>query len=200
MENLVVSQEKLRSAVEDDDSDSGTDEVTAAVRVAVVTAVATPVTPRVESSPARLAASGKSPDAKVAQLRELLGVTVRSQSEQANELAAARTALAQGHSAAMGKTAQSTRDQTALREAEDLVKSLSGQLSSLQLGAQARETAANVRIAELESRCAASLYLSIYPSIYLSIRWVNPSSSDLGSRRLYIPAARLNSLGEPVRP
>lgn len=85
-------------------------------------------------------------------LRELLGASVRTQSEQTGELAAVRSELAEERSVLHSLEGQRQRDMAALREAEDLVKSLSAQLSTVQLEAQEHGQADRARIAELEGR------------------------------------------------
>jgi hypothetical protein len=89
---------------------------------------------------------------KVVRLRELLGASVRTQSEQTGELAAVRSELAEERSMVNSLEGQRQRDMQALHEAEDLVKSLSAQLSTVQLEAQQHEQADRARIVELESR------------------------------------------------
>ena len=110
-----------------------------------------PLSPTV-SSLSMSGSTGEGEQKKINRLRELLGASVRTQSEQASELAAVRKELTEEQSALEGLVAQQGRDQAALREAEELVKSLSAQLSSLQLEAQEQEKTSCNRIIELEAK------------------------------------------------
>mmetsp|Transcript_1304 Transcript_1304/g.3359 ORF Transcript_1304/g.3359 Transcript_1304/m.3359 type:complete len:204 (-) Transcript_1304:521-1132(-) len=159
VESLVSAQRQLRSAVGADGNTESAEKMplTMVPVVAPTSSSELPPLPPAPLSPtvsslSMSGSTGEGEQKKINRLRELLGASVRTQSEQASELAAVRKELTEEQSALEGLVAQQGRDQAALREAEELVKSLSAQLSSLQLEAQEQEKTSCNRIIELEAK------------------------------------------------